>query len=194
MIITATDPATVSIQTKNTTDATLLWYSNPLQEKGGRIKSADIVLCSSQLDASKSNENSVLTIDHPGEYEIKGVFIVGLESQHHNPSSIIMFAIDLEGIRILLIPGTISDTLTQEHLSTIGSVDMVIIAAESQSSPILADIVKQIEPRVVLIAESPSSQAIVKKIGLPSERISKLKLTKKELPQEHTNCYLLTNE
>ncbi len=194
MIITATDSTAVSIQTKNTTDATILWHARATKEKGGRMKSPDVVLCSSEWMAPTSPEHSTLIIDHPGEYETKGVFIVGFDVQNSNDTNVVMFAVDLEGVRCMLIPGTVSGALTQEHLSLVGSVDIVIIASESASSPILADIVNQIEPRVVIVTESASSQGIVKKIGLPSERVSKCKLSKKELPQEHTSCFLLANE
>jgi len=194
MIIAATDSTTLSIQTKNTADATILWRARPSKEKGGRMKSPDVALHSVQHETSKFLEQSTIVIDHAGEYETKGVFIVGIDAVNQPSGSAVIFAVDLEGMRALLIPGSISGILTQEQRSLIGSVDMIMIASEAASALLLADIITEIEPRAILITESAFSQTVIKKIGLQPEQIQKLKLSKKDLPQEHTICYLLTSE
>lgn len=194
MIVSTTDGSTITIQTKNTTETTILWSQTRLPEKGLRLKSVGALLCSEQSGGSNGTDQAAITIDHPGEFEFQEVFVVGDVCEIEKQPTGVIFAIDTEGMRILTIPKTITKALAQETYEKIGAVDVVLTSTNQESISIVSDIISQCEPRVVITTDDQNTASFTKKIGLQAERTTKLKLVKKDLPQEHTACFILTQD
>ena len=194
MTLTTTDVSQFIIQTKNTAETTVIWTEESVTEKNKKNKTSDAVLCSIRSGCSSSAQLPSIAIDHPGEYEFKGIFVIGESCELIHNRAGVFFAVDTEGIRILAIPDSIKQPFSQEEYAKIGSVDIIITSTTTESVTTVADIVNQSEPRIVITNEHSGVDVFVKKIGLQAERVSKLKVTKKDLPQDRTACYILTNE
>ncbi len=142
-------------------------------------------------------------IKEPGEYEVKNVFVEGLEAFHDNKQGtergkIIIFTITMEDIRICHLSDLGQKELTKEQLEKIGQVDILLIPVggtytiDGQEAK---EIVNQIEPKIVIpmhykipkltLKELEDEQKFLKAMGKKElKRESKLKIQKKDLFQE----------
>ncbi len=100
-----------------------------------------------------------LSIGGPGEYETSDVTIKGVQifRQIDNPSSDrpegTFYSIDIEGVRIAVL-GNIDNSLSEEQLDELGSVDILIIPVGgngySPDAETSANLTKTIEPKIVI--------------------------------------------
>lgn len=122
--------------------------------------SADIVSVShfhydhNNIDAIKGDP---FVIDSPGEYEIKGVQIEGIDSFHDKVEGKekgrnTIFVIDSEGIRVCHL-GDLGHALNQEQLDRIGSVDVLLIPVGGKytlDADLAEKVCGQIEPKIII--------------------------------------------
>ncbi|MBU0648587.1 MBL fold metallo-hydrolase [Patescibacteria group bacterium] len=180
---------------------------DPYQKTTGlklpRSFSADIVLISENRPEQNNGEGvggNPFIIKHPGEFEVRGVFIYGINifkngevKEGRRP---LIYRIELEGIRIAHL-GTLYRPLKDEELAALREIDIVTLPVGGGPviSPQQADeLVSQIEPRIVIpmyfsvpgVKEKLATvDKFCKEIGIcASEKLSKLKINKKDLPQE----------
>ncbi|MBI5766012.1 MBL fold metallo-hydrolase [Candidatus Falkowbacteria bacterium] len=202
------------IQTKNNGDEVIIAtdpYGADIGLKPPKIQ-ADIVTISHQhhdhnnLDAIKGEP---FVIDGPGEYETKGVFIYGIPAWHDNKEgkergSTIMYRLIAENMNILHL-GDLGDLLTNEQIEKINEVDILLIPVGgiyTIDGKKANEIISQLEPRLVIpmhykipgfktSTELHSVDQFIKESGLLVEKMDKLKIAKKDLPQEETKIILL---
>lgn len=173
---------------------------------------ADIVTVShghsdhNNIDAVKGEPFIIKT---PGEYETKGVFIYGLPAYHDNQEgkergNIIIFKINTEDISIAHL-SDLGHDLSDELLDKIGNVDILLLPVGGTytiDAKKASEIVSAIEPRIVipmhyqipglkLENKLGSVENFLKESGLPSETMDKLKIAKKDLPQDETKVIIL---
>ncbi|MDO8669715.1 MAG: MBL fold metallo-hydrolase [Candidatus Buchananbacteria bacterium] len=171
---------------------------------------ADIVTVShdhsdhNNLDAIK---NDSFIISTPGEYETKGVFIYGFPAYHDNKEgkekgNITIFKINAENISLAHL-SDLGHDLNDELLDKIGNIDILFLPIGGTftiDAKKAAEVVSAIEPRIVipmhykipnLKVKLNSIDDFLKESGLPSEKMDKLKITKKDLPQEETKIIIL---
>lgn len=143
-----------------------------------------------------------LVIDGPGEYEVKDLTIIGIPTFHDNregqdrgPNTV--FRIETEGIAIAHLGDFGESAMREETVEALGNVDVLMIpvgGVYTIDAEAAAKVVNQIEPRIVI----PMHYAIpglkiklapvdgfLKEYGTPGlERLEKLSLKKKDLPEE----------
>lgn len=193
--------------------------TDPYQPKYGLKKlrlSSDIVTLSHEhedhanLAAIKGTSNTPqpFVIKGPGEYEFKNIFVYGIDSWHDNengskrgPNTI--YVISAEGITITHLGDLGQKELSAEQLEYIENTDILLIPVGGTftiNAKEAANLVSQIEPRIVipmhykipgLKLDIASADKFIKEIGNKKEEMDKLRISKKDLPQEETKLIIL---
>jgi L-ascorbate metabolism protein UlaG (beta-lactamase superfamily) len=164
---------------------------------------ADIVLISHDHPdhnnaAALKGEPTVINI--PGEYSLKGINIVGIDSLHdanegkdrgHNT----IFILETEELKICHL-GDLGTDLDQKQLSEIDGVDVLMIPVGGGKYTIdgkkAEEIIKKIEPTIIIpmhyriaggaITDIDDEKKFCSEIGsCPREKVSKLNIKKKDL-------------
>lgn len=138
-------------------------------------------------------------IDIPGEYSLKGINIVGIDSFHdategkergHNT----IFILEMEDLKICHL-GDLGSDLNQKQLGEIDGVDILMIpigGTYTIDAKKAIDIIKKIEPAIIIPMHYKINGSAVKGIddekkfcseigNCPREKVSKLNIKKKEL-------------
>jgi len=190
------------IQTKNN-----LIVTDPYGDKSGltlpRFK-AEIVTISNQNNENANNLKPILSpqlvIEHPGEYEKSGSFIYGI-STNGNGNNI--YLIEDEGIFIAHL-GFLEKELEESELKQLKNVDILLLPITGLSPKALSKLVSILEPRIIIpmFYKSPKLKlkaddlsSFTKTLGIKDkEHINKLKISKKDLPQDETQIIFLDIE
>lgn len=173
---------------------------------------ADILLISHdhyEHNNKKALKGSPFLINSPGEYEIKGVFIQGIEGFHDNSQGkergeITIFTIESEGIRICHLGDLGQKELTEEQLDKIGNVDILMVpigGIYTISAKEAQKIISQIEPKISipmhyqipkLKIKLEDLNKFLKIMGQKSiEPQNKFSIKKKDLPTEEMKIIIL---
>lgn len=146
-------------------------------------------------------------ITGPGEYEIRGVLIIGITTFHDAESGgkrgkNTIYLIEVDGIAICHL-GDLGHVLTAEQAEEIGDVDVLLLPVGGVSTinaSMAAEVIRQLEPKVVvpmhyktpvLNRELDPVEKFLKEMGI--ERLDsqpKLSLTPSSLPTS-TQVFLL---
>ena len=213
MYITWLGHSCFKIQIKNNGEEVVL-VTDPFESgiglKPPRIN-ADIVTVSH--DHFDHNNVSALrgepfVITSSGEYEVKNVFITGIDSYHDksegkNSCPNIIYRIEAEGLSLAHL-GDLGHILTAEQLEKLEGIDVLMVPVGGRytiGDKEAAEVVKQIEPRIVipmhykvkgLKVNIETADKFLKEMGVSKpEKVSKLKVVKKDLPQEETKVVLM---
>lgn len=173
--------------------------------------SADIVTSSHDHDDHNNTaaiSGNPFIINHPGEYEIKGVFIQGIPSWHDEKNgsergAITIFLMTMEDIKIAHL-GDQGTLLTDDQLEKLEGVDILFVPVGgiyTVDGKKAAEVVNQIEPRIVipmhyaipgLKIKLQSIDKFCDEMGVKNNGgEDKFKITKKELPVEETKVIIL---
>jgi L-ascorbate metabolism protein UlaG (beta-lactamase superfamily) len=217
MIITWYGQSCFSIQGEKSTLVT-----DPFGDKYGlRLPklAADVVTVSHDHDdhnnvaaiGGAGGENKPFLITDPGEYERRGIFVYGIPSFHDGQGGSergknIIYRIEFEGISIAHL-GDLGHALEPEQREKLEGVDIVMVPVGGTytiDGKEAAALVNDLEPRIIIpmhydIPGLKLSKPIddldrfCNQIGIcPKESIAKLKITKKELPQDQMQVITLT--
>ncbi len=171
---------------------------------------ADIVTVShdhfdhSNVSAIRANP---FVIDTPGEYDTKGIMVQGVSSYHDEKEGKekgenIIFKINIDGIIIVHL-GDLGCKLDSEQLEKLTNVDILMIPVGGKytlDAKTAVEVVSQIEPRIVIpmhykIGKSKldidTVDKFVKEMGVNPTKEEKLKISKKDLPQEDVELIIL---
>jgi len=172
---------------------------------------ADILLISQENEAHNFRQAAIgqpFTICSPGEYELEEVFIYAIpgfaakkkEGEKDRP---ILFLIEAEGLTLGILSG-LEAVPTEEELERFEEVDLLFIPVGGKDllgAEEAAKVIAEIEPRVVipmpykipgLKLPLESVNSFCREMGLKeSAGLEKLKIVKKDLPQEETRVILL---
>lgn len=173
---------------------------------------ADIVLSTHSHDDHNNIDGfeDAFIVNTPGEYEIKGVAIKGVESCHDDVGGKefginTIYAIEIDEIKVGHLGDLGQKELTAEQVDAIGDIDILIVpiggsySLDGQKMATLdADgakkIINQIEPRIVvpmhysidgnkIKMEGP--EKFLKMFGVSEkDAVSKISIKKKDLPQD----------
>jgi L-ascorbate metabolism protein UlaG (beta-lactamase superfamily) len=148
----------------------------------------------------------------PGEYEVRGVFAHGIAAYHDategkDRGTITMYRIEAEGMTLAHLGDLGQPKLTDEQFEQLSGVDILFIPVGGTytiDAKAAVDIITQLEPRIVIPMhyKIPGLDAkrfpidgvdkFIKQMGLTTNgREDKLKIVKKDLPQEETRVILL---
>lgn len=171
--------------------------------------SADVVLSSHEhgdhnntgVVKNATGENPPV-FKEPGEYEVAGVVITGISSFHDDANGSergknTIFNIMIDGLNILHLGDLGQSKLTEEQLTQIGDVDILLVPVGSIftiDGKAAAGIVSQLEPKIIipihyktpgLKFELEGVEGFLKEMG--AENIvsqPKLSISKEKLPEE----------
>lgn len=138
----------------------------------------------------------------PGEYEIAGVVITGIISNHDDKEGTergknIIFHLMIDGLNIVHLGDLGQSKLTEEQISQIGEVDILLVPVGSVytiNGKTAASIVAQLEPKIIipmhfkiegLKFELDGVEGFLKEMGVEGVVAQpKLSITKDKLPDE----------
>jgi len=130
----------------------------------------------------------------PGEYEINGVSVIGIQSYHDDKKGKLrgkntIYVIEMDGLRIVHL-GDLGHKLSERMVEQIGNVDILMIPVGGEytiNTSIAVEVVRSIEPKLVIpmhfktpklkpetFAKLTTEESFVKELGLPIEKTNKL--------------------
>lgn len=174
--------------------------------------SADIVFVShdhhdhNNVEALKGDP---VVLDIPGEYSVKGVNVIGLETYHdekkgeENGKNTI-FVLDSEDIKVCHL-GDLGEELTAKQLDKIGQIDILMIPIGGKYTldyKKAVDLIKKVEPAIVIpmhykmngstIQDIEDEKKFCGEIGnCPKEKINKFTFKKKDLEGKSMEVILM---
>ena len=168
---------------------------------------ADIVVSSSPENSWTNNFSSItgspFIVSGPGEYDIKGAFIMGAQAENKELGPQTIYSIEVEDIRIAFIGPIKQAALTDEQKEIFEGADIVLVPVGGKQVLDFGDAAKiatGLEP-FIIIPHSYSTPGLklplekvdkfVKEMG-KSQESDKLTIKKKELVGESTSLMILT--
>lgn len=139
-------------------------------------------------------------ISSAGEYDVAGVMIQGVESYHDESEGRerggnIIYRMDMDEISVVHL-GDVGHTLNNKQLEVLAGADILMVPVGGKytvDAKKAAEIVSQVQPRMVIPMHYKLSEVqvdiegvdrFVKELALKPTYENKLKISKKELPQE----------
>lgn len=181
-------------------------YSPETGLKLSRALTGDVVAVShNTADANNSqavgatSHGAPFVIDMAGEYEAKGIFVhaVGVEVDER------ILVVETEGINVAHL-GALKRELRDSELDVLSDVDILLVpvgGGRYLSPKTAVEVIAKIEPRIVvpyayavdgLKEKLESLEAFCKAMGVcKREDVSKLKVSRKNLPEEEMMIYVL---
>lgn len=165
---------------------------------------ADIVTVSHHHhdhDAIERVSGEPFVIDQPGEYEIKGTFILGIASFHDTEEGAkrgknTIYLIEMEGVKICHL-GDLGHKLTDRQQDQINGVDVLLVpvgGVYTLEVKKMVDLINQIEPKIVVPMHYKLQGSLIKlgtlekfleEIGEKNpQKLEVLKIHKDKLPEE----------
>ena len=150
----------------------------------------------------KAIKGQPFIIEGPGEYEVKGAFIRGIDSYHDNVKGRergknTIYSFQVEDIRTCHLGDLGQKELTEEQVEKIGEIDILMIPVGGNftiSAEEATKIINQLEPTIIipmhykiprLTVKLDGPEKFLKKMGTKSpERLEVLSIKKKDLPEE----------
>ena len=207
MIIQWLGRSCFKVQTKNGSDESTI-VIDPFEDNTSGLKmpriQADILLMTHNHhdhNNAAAIKGEPFTIVNPGEYEFHGVFVYGIPAFHDDKQGqerglTNVYKIITEEISIVHL-GDLGQTLSDEQLERLGNVDILMIPVGGKytiNSEKANEVISQLEPRFVIPMHykmdgekaSPDEaldtlDKFLKSSGLPSEKMEKFKISKKDL-------------
>lgn len=180
---------------------------NVVSDPIGTVK-ADVALLTGPASTGIVLPAGAMTIDRPGEYEVKGAMISGVPARLHIDESgnrSTAYSVLIDGVNVV-IAGNIAGKLDQDEVEQLGSVDVLVVPVGGNGLTLDAEgaaaVVAQLEPGYVVPVhyddgvtkyEVPQSgvDKFLKEMGTQVEPESKLRVNTKEAPAE-TQVVVLT--
>ncbi len=143
-----------------------------------------------------------------GEYDFKGVLVEGIDSYHDDKKGEerggnIMYRIEIDDISVAHL-GDLGDILDNTQLEKLVGTDVLLIPVGGKytiDAKKAVEVISQIEPRIVIPMhyktkdvkyDLDSIDKFIKEIGLTPTYEEKLKISKKDLPQEDMELVILS--
>lgn len=147
-------------------------------------------------------------VDCAGEYDFKGVLIEGIDSFHDDREGAerggnIIYRLEIDDISITHL-GDLGHSLNDAQLEKVAGTDILLIPVGGKytiDAKKAVEVISQIEPRIVipmhykvkdLKIDIDGVDKFIKEIGLTPTYEEKLKISKKDLPQEDMELVILS--
>jgi L-ascorbate metabolism protein UlaG (beta-lactamase superfamily) len=156
----------------------------------------------------KAIRKDPFVITDPGEYETKGIFIEGILSYHDEDKGAkrgtnVIYRIEVEDISIAHL-GDLGTTLDNKQLEKLEGTDILLIpigGTYTLDAKKAIEVINQIEPRIIIpmhyqvpglkIKELAGLDKFIAETGLVPTYEDKLKITKRDLPEETMELVVL---
>lgn len=162
------------------------------------VKSGDIVLFTGDHPDVKGDPKII--IDQPGEYEVSGVSIYGIQKRAHmdeeGKKSATMYKLLIDDLRVL-VTGHVYPELSDKQLEQIGMVDVMIVPVGGNGLTLdgigALKLIKKVEPKLVIpthyedaslnfeVPQQPLQDALKVLAMEPKETTPKLRVKQAEL-------------
>lgn len=149
-------------------------------------------------------------IDCAGEYDKKNILVEGIDSYHDDVQGTklgrnLIFRLEVDDISIVHL-GDLGQALDSAQLEKLAGIDILLIPVGGKytlDAKKAVEVIAQIEPRIVIPMHyrTPDSQKeqlelddvekFIKELGLTPSYEEKLKINKKDLPQEDMELVIL---
>ena len=179
-------------------------FSKEIGLKPPRIKDQMVLLTHRHYDHAniEGAEPETMIIDGPGEYESRGVYVHGIPSFHDKVGGAerglnTIYVVKLEEMRICHLGDLGQEKLDEQQVDLIGNVDILLVPVGGKytlNHKEAVGVVGQIEPKIIVpmhfkvpdlkIEGLDGADKFLKEIGLTPEKVDKLKVSPKTLPQE----------
>lgn len=169
---------------------------------------ADVVISSNPEGAWTNNFSSIqgqpFMITGPGEYDVKGAFIMGASAENKELGKLTIYSIELEDIRIAFLGPLKQSALTDEQKALFEGADVVLVPVGDNKVLNFDDAAKiatNLEPFIIvphtykidgLNLQLEKLDKFLKEMGGKSETMDKLTLKKKDLVGESTQLVILS--
>ncbi|MEK7105091.1 MAG: MBL fold metallo-hydrolase [Patescibacteria group bacterium] len=186
-------------------------YQNETGLRLSRALTADLVAVSHDGEdadnveaVGSTHDVKPFLIDIPGEFEAKGIFVHAISTpRKEDKKGHRAFLIEAEGMVVAHL-GALNRELTDAELEAMSNVDILLVpvgGGRYMSPKTASEVISQIEPRIVVpyayaidgVKEKLEDlTAFYKALGAAKrEEVSKLKVTRKNLPEEDMIIYVL---
>src|SRR3989338_1438362 len=179
-------------------------YDNATGLRFPRTLEANVVLVSH--DEEDANNLAAIAgtpqvIDMPGEFEVRQVFMYGVDAPLKREVKGVhvannLFRIECEGMHIAHL-GSLDRALSDKELQELENIDILMVpvgGGRVLTPKLAAEVIAQVEPRVVIpmtyelpnLKESlqPLSAFMKEMAGAKKEEMNKYKVARKDLPEE----------
>jgi len=164
----------------------------------------DITLVSHDFDYLDKSNGEGFLIDSPGEYEVKEVYIRGINSKNKKENINTMYLINMDDMKIAFLGGFGEKELNEKELDSLGEVDILILPIGNKDLILdykeAVHVINQIEPKVIIPmyyktngikAPIDGPERFLKEVGIKPEKVEKLKIVKKELPTNESKLFII---
>ncbi|NTW27710.1 MAG: MBL fold metallo-hydrolase [Candidatus Moranbacteria bacterium] len=152
-----------------------------------------------------------IVINSPGEYAVKGINVVGVDSFHDNAEGTIkgrstIYVLEAEELKICHL-GDLGSELTGKQLDEIDGVDILFVPVGGNytiDGKKAAELIRKIEPAIVIpmhyklpgsTAEIEDESKFCAEMGnCPKEKITKFNVKKKDLEEKKMEVVLMAHE
>ncbi len=212
MIITWQGHSCFKIQDKTTADGITVATDPYSKELGLKLSNFEANIITVSHDHYDHNNVAGLrgtpaVINCAGEYDIKGVLVQGIDSYHDDKEgqergSNIIYRIEMDDISITHL-GDLGTVLTSEQLEKLAGTDILMIpvgGTYTLDAKKAVEVVSQIEPRIIIPMhyqlpgikpDLDPVEKFIKEMGLEPSYEEKLKISKRDLPQEDMELIIL---
>lgn len=184
-------------------------FTNDFGIKAPRAMQAGLLVQSHQKGYADNDDvaqpaegKKVFSITHAGEYEASGVFVNGIFAPTKSYPEHTMYRILLDDVAVGFL-GALDRKLTDAEIEALGDIHVLIVPVGGDdvlSPDTAADVVSQVEPRVVIPAychtdglktKHGTVESFIKSLGVTPSRESKYKVTKSSLPADDMALVIL---
>lgn len=203
--------STIRIEAKHG-DTTSVIMTDPFENEAAirfpRATQPDILLLSHQDRKGFNLEGvsgSPFIISDPGEYEVRGVFINGVQDPMADQGlkRPLVYRIEVEGINVAFL-GQLNRKLTDHELEALGNVDILVLPVGGEQvmdAKLSANLISLVEPRIVVPIHYHVS-GLKTKLGTVEnfcsalgsckrQDMNKLKISKKDLPADEVQIMVI---
>ena len=158
-------------------------------------------------------KGSPYVVDSAGEYDVKGVSILGVQSYHDEKEGKergknVIFRFEIDGIVVTHL-GDLGHTLDNKQLQGLIGTDILLIpvgGVYTLDAKKAAEVVSQIEPRIVIpmhykvdgmekvFKDIDGVDKFIKEMGIKPTYEEKVKINKKDLPQDEMELIIMEAE
>lgn len=171
------------------------------------------ILCVTHDHFDHANVKAVsgepFVITGPGEYECRGIAITGTLAPHDKSAGsergmVTMYSLAIEGMTVVHVGDLGTTELSEQQVEAIDEPDLLLVpvgGVYTIDGKEAASLVSTLEPRIIipmhyrlpgLTVKLDGVEAFLKHVGNGAgESLDKLKISKKDLPQEETRIVLL---
>jgi len=190
-------------------DADIILLSHPFLPVGRQVLPAACLPGRQGRQVSEkpgSLDSSIFLIDGPGEYDVKGVYIQGVQEFGRKGEVLenTIYIIEAEDIKICHLGLLLQNELSSEELNKIGEIDILMLPIgnkETIGPKEAVKIMSQIEPKITIpmYYRIPNLKTKLEKLdgflnllGIKSlAPVQKLSMKKKDLPAEEAKIVVL---